>query len=194
MCVCVRQCKLWWKIFVDRLFFFSLTTKLKLNKKLPQETKTRMKVITLGLIMKSFFWAPACISEIIIKYAIFSWDRHIISCPVPSFRCSSSRLLSASELNLDMGESLPSELSESLVFLPAQLSERSQSLVGTHNFSHSYLYFHSHMEPNAYVNVGSRLWVSSMLDWPHFNWCWSIKICQNWPQNRSKESTLGHPQ
>lgn len=85
VCVCVRQCKLWWKIFVDRLFFFSLTTKLKLNKKLPQETKTRMKVITLGLIMKSFFRAPACISEIIIKYVIFSWDRHIISCPVLLF-------------------------------------------------------------------------------------------------------------
>lgn len=89
VCVCVcgtfHQCKLWWKIFVDRLFFFSLTTKLKLNKKLPQETKTRMKVITLGLIMKSFFRAPACISEIIIKYVIFSWDRHIISCPVLLF-------------------------------------------------------------------------------------------------------------
>lgn len=69
------------KYLLTGFFFFPWQQ----NKKLPQETKTRMKVITLGLIMKSFFRAPACISEIIIKYAIFSWDRHIISCPVLLF-------------------------------------------------------------------------------------------------------------
>ena len=125
------------KYLLTVFFFFSLTTKRKLNEKLPRETKTLMKVITLGLIIK--FFSSTCVHQ------RNHYQVHYILLLISSPFC----------FRVEAGHGrYRLSLSESLVFLPAKLSGQSQSLVGTHHFSHSCLYFHSHMEPNVKCDCG----------------------------------------